>query len=64
MATKRIRKKFVVLCDEEKLRQTSHWDMDLLSREQIDALYAAPEKKPSASDKGKASEHKDEPDDQ
>ena len=63
MAIKRIGKKFLVLCDEEKLRQTSHWDMDLLSRGEIDALYAAPENEQPAPDKDKSSKRDNNPDD-
>ena len=35
----RFRRRWKIYQEEAKLRHTSHWDMDYMSREQIEALY-------------------------
>lgn len=39
MTEKTKRGKFRILCDEVKQAHTSHWDMDYLSREDLDRVF-------------------------
>ena len=36
---KALKKRWKIFQEEAKTRQTSHWDLDYMSREQLDALY-------------------------
>lgn len=48
------KKKFRVFIDDVKIRHTSHWDEDFMSREELEALHAKPkasaEEKPDEDD--------------
>ena len=43
METKRKKGRFRIICDEVKLQQTPHWDMDYMSREQLDEVFGVDE---------------------
>jgi hypothetical protein len=36
------KKPFRIFIDDVKIRHTSHWDEDFMSREELEAAYAAP----------------------
>lgn len=36
------KKRFRIFIDDVKIRHTSHWDEDFMSREELDAVYAKP----------------------
>ncbi|MBA4741123.1 MAG: hypothetical protein H2060_00280 [Azoarcus sp.] len=49
METKRKKGRFRIICDEVKLQQTPHWDMDCMTREQLDEVFGvADDKTPEA----------------
>lgn len=37
------KKRFRIFIDDVKIRHTSHWDEDFMSREELDAVYAKPD---------------------
>ena len=42
------KKPFRIFIDDVKIRHTTHWDEDFMSREELEAAYAAPsEESPS-----------------
>lgn len=42
------KKPFRIFIDDVKIRHTSHWDEDFMSREELEAAYAAPADEPSS----------------
>ena len=43
---KKAKKKAHIYKEQAKDRHTTHWDLDYLSRKEVEALYAKSEKKP------------------
>jgi hypothetical protein len=45
------KKPFRIFIDDVKIRHTTHWDEDFMSREELEAAYAAPvPEEPAASE--------------
>lgn len=47
MTEARQKKPFRIFIDDLKIRHTSHWDEDFMSREELEAAYAVPAQEPS-----------------
>ncbi|MDX5363770.1 MAG: hypothetical protein LPJ91_06425 [Pseudazoarcus pumilus] len=50
------KKPFRIFIDDVKIRHTSHWDEDFMSREELDAAYAVPTPAPSPAPPATASD--------
>lgn len=60
MESKRKKGRFRIICDEVKLQQTPHWDMDCMTREQLDEVFGvAADKAPEARQRKSAQDDAD-----